>query len=341
MARSRIPASPRLPTTTHGMPSSPSITSNGYTKLLPGGGGGEHRSTWSAWRRPGVVLPVFALGLLTLFYLFKTNPEDGGSTFSLPTTAQLHDSLDRWSSKHGSSSSLYTHHGGGEFDCNPFAATGRLHVDVNNPTTNVWTPYDTTCKPSNYLKSLFRPADDPLPLIPPSSSSSTSTRQFLPWLMNRTIVIHGDSIDRFHLKDFCTFVGGSLTLITPDHPASPKPYKRPHEASLGIGGEETEDSLKKGKEREGKEQYWEGRPKEGWELTNPWVCDVEEYGTTIVNVFTWGLEGAEEFFETERWYYPPGTSLLTAFACSLADTAFEQLLGLNDSMRLLHLCWKV
>ena len=63
-------------------------------------------------------------------------------------------------------------------------------------------------------------------------------------------------------------------------------------------------------ERRKLEDQWSNRPPEGWELTSPWVCDVERYGTTLVNVFQFGLEGGEQFYLNERWYYPPGTSLL-------------------------------
>jgi hypothetical protein len=143
------------------------------------------------------------------------------------------------------------------------------------------------------MKSLYKPPGDTSPLIP-DPSKSPNGRSFLPWFRNRTIVLHGDSIDRFHLKDFCEFVGGRLELITVDHQASPAMWKKP-------GGDS--------KRREW-ETKWAERPREGQELTNPWVCDVPEYGTTLVNVFTWGLQGAEEFFEMERWYYPPGESFL-------------------------------
>jgi hypothetical protein len=139
------------------------------------------------------------------------------------------------------------------------------------------------------MKSLYRPPGDNSPLIP-DPSKSPNDRNFLPWFRNRTILLHGDSIDRFHLKDFCEFLGGKLELITPEHQASPAMWKKP-------GGDS---------ERREWEKKWEERPREGWELTNPWICDVQEYGTTLINVFTWGLPGAEEFFRMERWYYPPG-----------------------------------
>lgn len=204
-----------------------------------------------------------------------------------------------------------------EFECNPFAATGRLHVDTVDPTSNVWTPFDSHCRPSNYMSALYRAPGDESPLIPStpplSDGASRHTkahqREFLPWLMNKTVVIHGDSIDRYHLKDFCAFVGGRLDNIAPDHAASPAPYRAMKKQELGPDGEETPESKKRRTEREALEAMWEARPTEGHQLTSPWVCDVEEYGLTLVSVFTWGMFGAEEFFQTERWYHPPGAWL--------------------------------
>ncbi|KAM0750165.1 hypothetical protein T439DRAFT_380893 [Meredithblackwellia eburnea MCA 4105] len=203
--------------------------------------------------------------------------------------------------------------------CNPFELKGRLQVDTAVPTNNRWVPYDSTCPSSTFMGSIWRSADDHTPLIPahkpdniqhPSvdgTKPNPQLRQFLPWFMNRTVLIHGDSIDRFHVKDFCALVNGKLFNVGPDHPASPKPYHSPHEKEVGPDGEETAESKKRFETRLAKEKAWEGRPKDGVELTNPWVCDIEEYGTTIISVFTWGLQGAEEFFEMERWYYPPAT----------------------------------
>ena len=116
-------------------------------------------------------------------------------------------------------------------------------------------------------------------------------------------------------KDFCQLINGRLFVVSPDHPASPPPYRQPYFAELGKDGDETEASKQAHKDREMKEHVWEGRPMDGVELTNPWVCDIDEYGTTLVSVFTYGLEGAENFFQTERWYYPPGAYDLLSVDC--------------------------
>ncbi|CEQ42486.1 SPOSA6832_04288 [Sporobolomyces salmonicolor] len=277
-------------------------TSTSYSRLDPSGHDLPYRPRRSpsnlAWtaalRRPAVFLPTLAFCLVVALTLHRTGISDGSapsatsvSEASLRST--LHDSLDRipdWRSGVEGTGRPRSEDDA-EWLCNPFDQNGRLSVHLDDPTQNVWTPFDSRCPPSNLMASLYRPPGDTSRLIPPESTD----RSFLPWFQNRTVVLHGDSIDRFHLQDFCEFVGGRLELLTPDHPACPPMWKMP-------GGDHA---------RRDKERVWEERPREGWELTNPWVCDVEEYGATLVNVFTWGLEGAEAFFETERWYYPPAT----------------------------------
>ncbi|KAL8293504.1 hypothetical protein RQP46_000205 [Phenoliferia psychrophenolica] len=283
----------------------PSSTAS-YTPLYTGNGKAQGRS--SSWltnlRRPVLFLPIGCATLLVLVFMSKSA--------SLP--ASLHNSVDRIVS---AGSNLKAGGGGkagsgagGEWDCNPFEAKGRLQVDVETPTNTKWVPFDTTCAPSSYMSSLWRADGDVTPIIPTAGMNSKQVsggREYLPWLMNRTVVIHGDSIDRFHLKDFCALINGRLFVVSPDHPASPAPYRQPYFAVLDKDGEETEESKQAHEDREAREHIWEGRPRDGVELTSPWVCDVEEYGFTILSVFTFGLEGAENFFQTERWYYPPAT----------------------------------
>lgn len=300
LARARHLVSPSLPTSS--MPSSPSMTSR--INLPAWEPPPPPKRRWSHLRRPVIFVPLASLALFTYLLLPASSPTS--PHFSIPLPERIHSSLD----------DLFTSSSApppaGEFHCNPFASNGRLHVDLAAPSSTLWKPFDASCAPSAYLSSLYRPDGDTKPLIPPHTSdpSSTSERVFLPWLMNRTVVIHGDSIDRFHLKDFCSLVQGRLFLVTPSHPASPPPYVQPHVIELDPDGKESAESVQKGETRRKKEAFWEGRPGDGQELTNPWVCDVEEYGATLVSVFTWGLEGAEHFFETERWYHGPGEYFL-------------------------------
>ncbi|GAA5874842.1 hypothetical protein JCM16303_003004 [Sporobolomyces ruberrimus] len=316
------PESPSLPMSSAPLPPSTSSTSTHYTALTTGidhpatastnsrhphhrrhksrkghaAGGLQflREASGALTKRPAAYLSLIGLVVasLVLYINYHSTPSDdvsneqGGKTNGQGSN-YLSDSFERLSKGWRTSSRRPLSNDDSEWGCNPFEENGRLKVD--GPNTE-WIPYDSRCKPSNLMKSLYRPQGDNSPLIP-DAAKSPNGRTFLPWFRNRTVILHGDSIDRFHLKDFCEFVGGKLELITPDHQASPSMWKKP-------GGD--------AKRREW-ETKWGERPREGWELTNPWVCDVEEYGTTLVNVFTWGLEGAEEFFQTERWYYPPAT----------------------------------
>ncbi len=302
----RTAASPRLPTTSTMGHHDPTPNYHDRTHLSYGELHGRRSGRLiQQLKRPVVLLPTLALLLLVGINL---NKDAGtGATYK----HKLQAGLDRINSYAGVGAAYYSTTSRpakppaeGEFSCNPFEVHGRLHVDMDHPTLNLWKPYDSHCHPSNYMSQLYKDPGDTQPLI--AHADSISRRHSLPWFANKTIVIHGDSIDRFHLKDFCAFVHGRLINIGPDHPASPPPYKQPHVPVYGADGQETQESRAAEAKRREKEAFWEGRPREGVELTNPWVCDVEEYGTTLISVFTWGLQGAEEFFETERWYYPPG-----------------------------------
>ena len=267
-----------------------------------GGGGGLTSGALNSLKRPIVYLPLAGLCVVTVLVSRGWNRGmervQGGDNYLSET---MHDSLERlskgWSTSLRGSRPNANEDDDGEWNCNPFETNGRLNVDLQDPTKTEWVPFDSRCNPSNYMKALYRPPGDTSPLIP-DKDKSPHGREYLSWFKNRTIVLHGDSIDRFHLKDFCEFVGGRLELIGTDHQANPAMWKKP-------GGD---------RERRDWEKNWSERPREGQELTNPWICDVEEYGTTLINVFTWGLEGAEEFFKTERWYYPPGANFRSPFS---------------------------
>lgn len=249
-------------------------------------------------RRPAVYLTLIGFSVVTIVLVStrgrETNLDDPTLLSSGPQGGGgggfIGDSFERLSKgwRTSTTSRRPLSNDDGDWACNPFEQNGRLTVD--GPETQ-WIPYDSRCKPSNFMRSLYRPDGDNSPLVPDPLKTGPKDRQFLPWFRNRTILLHGDSIDRFHLKDFCDFSRGKLELITPDHPASPAMWKKP-------GANQS---------RREWEKKWSERPREGWELTNPWICNIEEYGTTLINVFTWGLQGAEEFFEMERWYYPPAT----------------------------------
>lgn len=132
---------------------------------------------------------------------------------------------------------------------------------------------------------------------------------FFPWLANATILLQGlsllfsalfdnlapiltvpsalgDSMERLHLADFCEFVGGEATNISPNHTASAPIYRKPMPTILGADGKETEASIRAKEDRIRLEDSWEAR-QNSWFFTRPWVCDIKEYNATIITTFLW------------------------------------------------------
>lgn len=94
-------------------------------------------------------------------------------------------------------------------------------------------------------------------------------------------------MERLHLSEFCDFVGGDLHHITPRHPASPPIYRKKLPTLLDANGDESEESKRRKEERRKKEDQWEFDRVKSWNITRPWVCDIKEYGATIVSSFHW------------------------------------------------------
>lgn len=138
-------------------------------------------------------------------------------------------------------------------------------------------------------------------------ASATEGAEFLPWLVNATVLIQGDSIERLHINDFCDFVGGTLTNIDPHHPASPPTYHKPMPTELDADGQETAASLAAKEARRALESSWETEKQASWPYTRPWVCDIPRYGATIVSVFAWGMEDYESLYQAEDFFHGPST----------------------------------
>ncbi|BGP29360.1 hypothetical protein JCM10296v2_001099 [Rhodotorula toruloides] len=217
-----------------------------------------------------------------------------------------------------------------EWNCNPFKEPGRLEVDVRNKFNNIWRPYDEACPPSQLMEGVVNSVEAMKKTSRrgfhkqrgPRRSHDTTVRwqgdkdergQFYPWLVNATIVLLGDSMERLHLSEFCDFVGGDLHHITPRHPASPPIYRKKLPTLLNAYGEETEESKRRKEERRKKEDQWEFDRAKSWNITRPWVCDIKEYGATIVSSFHWGLEDLEDAFESEDFFHGPSTFLQRFF----------------------------
>ena len=94
-------------------------------------------------------------------------------------------------------------------------------------------------------------------------------------------------MERLHLNDFCTFLGGVQTNVEPTHPWSPPTYRRAMPTLLDEHGQETQASRDAKEERRQLEDRWESERKGSYTNTRPWVCDVERFGFTLISTFHW------------------------------------------------------
>lgn len=239
--------------------------------LLDGAGASAQPS------RRMLVLAVLGLVSLGLWVRHHSSSSSPGSSTTAAATTRSEEGVHR--ERDGS--------------CNPFKSLGRLSVNLGEADANVWRPYAgaAACQPSTWFATLRADALSPA----------------LAWLQNKTVVLHGDSIDRFHLKDFCELAGGQLTLISTDHPASPPPFYVSLPPELDAQGRETQASVARRRQQAEWDRTNAARSHDAQQLTSPWVCDVASRALTLVSVFTWGLEGAPMFFQGEQWYHNPAT----------------------------------
>ncbi|GAA5829989.1 hypothetical protein JCM3766R1_006729 [Sporobolomyces carnicolor] len=212
-----------------------------------------------------------------------------------------------------------------EWGCNPFKEPGRLLSDEQNMHKNVWQPYDEECKPPQLMQGLIQSLENARKQHKRTFRMQKKLKKnrhgrglpnevdedgapFFPWLANATILLQGDSMERLHLADFCEFVGGEATNISPNHTASAPIYRKPMPTILGADGKETEASIRAKEDRIRLEDSWEAR-QNSWFFTRPWVCDIKEYNATIINTFLWGLEDMETVYHPEEFYHGPSTWL--------------------------------
>ncbi|GAA5864751.1 hypothetical protein JCM8547_008297 [Rhodosporidiobolus lusitaniae] len=207
-----------------------------------------------------------------------------------------------------------------EWSCNPFKEPGRLLVDTENKLNNVWKPYEEECAPSQLMQGIIKSIEAAKSKPsgfrhkgPLRAHDTTMRREvdadgspFFPWLVNATILLQGDSMERLHNSDLCDLIGGQMHNINPKHPASPPIYRKPMPTVLGPDGQETAESIKAKEDRRALEDSWEAR-ENSWYFTRPWVCDIAAYNTTIINTFLWGMEDMEDAYQTEDFYHGPST----------------------------------
>lgn len=78
-----------------------------------------------------------------------------------------------------------------EEECNPFQRKGFLHYNSTDPGDNTWRPYSPDCPPSNLFQRLKQD------LHSRAEPFDESDQDEFAWLRNRTVVLIGDSIDRW------------------------------------------------------------------------------------------------------------------------------------------------
>ncbi|GAA5889293.1 hypothetical protein JCM5296_005858 [Sporobolomyces johnsonii] len=208
--------------------------------------------------------------------------------------------------------------------------TARHKIAYDFETTefnNVWRPYEEECQPSELMQGVIKSIEADKkkptgfrqhrqgPLRSHDTTLPAALREidddgspFFPWLVNATILLLGDSMERLHLSDFCDLVGGELTNIHPNHSASPPVYRKPLPTVLGLDGKETDESVRAKEERRKLEDEWEARER-SWFFTRPWVCDIKEYNATLISTLHWGMEDMEEAYQSEDFYHGPPTWL--------------------------------
>jgi hypothetical protein len=167
--------------------------------------------------------------------------------------------------------------------CNPFKERGYIRNDENIEKV-LYMPFDKSCPASNLFTHEF------------------IHQKHLPWFgnHNRTIVLIGDSIERFHVTDLCEYLGIESERISLNHPASPPIFFTPGIRNATLRQKEQELGEKK-------------TPK-----TRPHLCRVEVCASTqgcdkqeqktflnIINFFTFGASVVGELLDEKPTYHPP------------------------------------
>ncbi|GAA93597.1 uncharacterized protein L969DRAFT_555215 [Mixia osmundae IAM 14324] len=166
-------------------------------------------------------------------------------------------------------------------ECNPFRQPGIAHVDDQIPSENYFVPIDTACPRSSIASRAIHVAQQ---------DDDADVPEDLHWLLDRTVVLFGDSHERYHLEAVCDFFGKAArhTIVTPDHQWSPPPYSsdvEPHNAGIDH------------------------------EASRPHVCHIDRYNLTLISIHSFGVDTLQGYkdqtvgsFFVDKHYYSPITS---------------------------------
>jgi len=209
------------------------------------------------------IIAASAIILVLGLSLVATTSEVQNSNFAKGLSESVHN-LKVQAFADDSSSSTYSR-------CNPFELEGSVRNDANIDKVH-WHPFDSaSCPFSNLFTPEFRKNGKG------------------PWLQgrNHTIVLIGDSLDRFHVADMCEMLGTKIVHILQGHPASPPVYLTP-------GANATVHKL---------ENDLGNAP---WEWTRPYLCrfsteqgeqeNVQKTYLNVINFFTYGIEDPGDMF---------------------------------------------
>lgn len=215
---------------------------------------------------------------------------------------------------------------GGE--CDPFLEPGYLNFDPSNPINNTWIPFDPSrCDRSSLLKPLL---DDLQSFYrSPSVDYRTHLDRALPWLVNRTVVLIGDSIERFHARDFCDLL--SALVEPPFHNISQNGFSPSQSSDLTpsqsffVGSSSplkpnhrwyfdptNHSAIPPDWPKDDHQNYldhhlqWADRENI---RTSPWICEVPSYGFRIVTLFSFGVEPhlAGWHYSKHDWFITPSS----------------------------------
>lgn len=176
-----------------------------------------------------------------------------------------------------------------------------LLLNTTSHSANRWKPFRTepACQPTNFMDLLHSH---------PASAE-------LDFLRDRTIVLMGDSVDRDHNDHVCGFIGGNLTFVNHDHPASPPPPP-----GIAPGG--------------------------GNAQSRPYTCHLASHNLRIVSIFHYGFRQAHQEGEwllgSDHFYEPSvpedrfdliARPLLRALSGQAVPDLFSFTTGFWDIMR--------
>ncbi|CAH7677444.1 hypothetical protein BY996DRAFT_6671956 [Phakopsora pachyrhizi] len=226
---------------------------------------------------------------------------------------------------------------------NPFKEFGYLNHDPLEPIKNNWIPFDSNCEPSDLLSPLIQ---DLQRFSRQGVDYRKDSVRALPWLVNRTVVLIGDSIERFHLRDFCDFLsfstkpsfhevsanGFSKSQSTDQTPS--RSYLIDRSTKLKSSrpfylNEDAKDSVPDDWPPEEKKLYLDNFV--DWSFsdnirTSPWICEVPSYNFSLISLFTIGLEPMKSgyYYSKEDWF-----SIPTSFIDRMNHTLLPILKNLN------------